>query len=73
MAAVRDGHKAVEFQAHPASFRLMTADIQSHGQASGPAPWRPDSRLFMGVGPTRWFSMKMLTLLGRRGLMPECP
>jgi len=34
-------------------------------------PWLFDLqyRLFMGFGPTRWFSMKMLTLLGRRGLM----
>jgi UDP-glucose 4-epimerase len=34
-------------------------------------PWLFDLqyRLFMGFAPTRWFSMKMLTLLGRRGLM----
>jgi nucleoside-diphosphate-sugar epimerase/UDP-N-acetylglucosamine:LPS N-acetylglucosamine transferase len=34
-------------------------------------PWLFDFqyRLFMGFAPTRWFSMKMLTLLGRRGLM----
>ncbi|MBV9002701.1 MAG: glycosyltransferase [Solirubrobacterales bacterium] len=34
-------------------------------------PWLFDLqyRLFMGVRPTRWFSMKMLTLLGHRGLM----
>src|ERR1700728_846330 len=34
-------------------------------------PWLFDIqyRLFMGFAPTRWFSMKMLTLLGRRGLM----
>ena len=32
-------------------------------------PWLFDLqyRLFMGFAPTRWFSMKMLTLLGRRG------
>ena len=34
-------------------------------------PWLFDLqyRLFMGFAPTRWFSMKMLTLLGGRGLM----
>ena len=34
-------------------------------------PWLFDLqyRLFMGFAPTRWFSMKMLTMLGRRGLM----
>jgi UDP-glucose 4-epimerase len=34
-------------------------------------PWLFDLqyRLFMGFAPTRWFSMKMLTFLGRRGLM----
>jgi UDP-N-acetylglucosamine:LPS N-acetylglucosamine transferase len=34
-------------------------------------PWLFDIqyRLFMGFAPTRWFSMKTLTLLGRRGLM----
>src|ERR1700729_3144893 len=34
-------------------------------------PWLFDLqyRLFMGFAPTRWFSMKMLTLLGRRGLL----
>ncbi|MBV9607050.1 MAG: NAD-dependent epimerase/dehydratase family protein [Solirubrobacterales bacterium] len=34
-------------------------------------PWLFDFqyRLFMGVAPTRWLSMKLLTLLGRRGLM----
>ncbi len=34
-------------------------------------PWLFDLqyRLFMGFAPTRWFSMKMLTLLGRRGLI----
>jgi UDP-glucose 4-epimerase len=34
-------------------------------------PWLFDVqyRLFMGFAPTRWFSMKGLALLGRRGLM----
>ncbi|MGZ4313266.1 MAG: MGDG synthase family glycosyltransferase, partial [Solirubrobacteraceae bacterium] len=34
-------------------------------------PWLFDLqyRLFMYFGPTRWFSRKMLTLFGRRGLM----
>src|ERR1700729_4017852 len=34
-------------------------------------PWLFDLqyRLFMGFAPTRWWSMKMLTLLGRRGLL----
>jgi processive 1,2-diacylglycerol beta-glucosyltransferase len=34
-------------------------------------PWLFDLqyRLFMGFAPTRWWSMKMLTALGRRGLM----
>jgi UDP-glucose 4-epimerase len=34
-------------------------------------PWLFDIqyRLFMGFAPTRWLSMKTLTLLGRRGLM----
>jgi nucleoside-diphosphate-sugar epimerase/UDP-N-acetylglucosamine:LPS N-acetylglucosamine transferase len=34
-------------------------------------PWLFDLqyRLFMGFAPTRWWSMKTLTLLGRRGLM----
>src|SRR6202020_40489 len=34
-------------------------------------PWLFDlqCRLFMGFAPTRWWSMKMLTALGRRGLM----